>query len=147
MDIERIEALLKLMHEYSVAEIEISEEEKGLHLRLMEAGGGVAAVTAGAPMAQPGVPLASPAAVAALDNNIEVKSPMVGTFYRAAKPGSPPFVKVGDRVSEGDVLCIVEAMKLMNELESEESGTIREILIENAQPVQFGQVLFHIQPD
>jgi acetyl-CoA carboxylase biotin carboxyl carrier protein len=85
--------------------------------------------------------------VAVPDNNIEVKSPMVGTFYRSSKPGTPPFVKVGDRVAEGEVLCIVEAMKLMNELESEDSGTIREILIENAQPVQFGQVLFHIQPD
>ena len=145
MDIERIETLLKLMHEYSVAEIEISEEETGLHLRLMEAG--VAAVAAAPPVAQPQVTAASPAPVAVPDNNIEVKSPMVGTFYRSSKPGSPPFVKVGDRVSEGDVLCIVEAMKLMNELESEESGTVREILIENAQPVQFGQVLFHIQPD
>jgi acetyl-CoA carboxylase biotin carboxyl carrier protein len=147
MDIERVEALLKLMHEYSVAEIEISEKETGLHLRLMEAGGTVAAAPPASILAPPVAHAASPASVAVPDNNIEVKSPMVGTFYRSSKPGTPPFVKVGDRVAEGDVLCIVEAMKLMNELESEDSGTIREILIENAQPVQFGQVLFHIQPD
>ncbi len=77
---------------------------------------------------------------------IEIQSPMVGTFYRAPSPEAPPYVQVGDRVRPGQVLCIIEAMKLMNELESEYSGTIVEILVENAQPVEFGQILFRIDP-
>jgi acetyl-CoA carboxylase biotin carboxyl carrier protein len=92
--------------------------------------------------------LATPAAAPAPSANLtEVKSPMVGTFYRAPKPESPAFVKVGDQVSIGQTLCIVEAMKLMNEIEAEVSGTVREVLSENGQPVQFGQVLFHIEAD
>jgi acetyl-CoA carboxylase biotin carboxyl carrier protein len=76
----------------------------------------------------------------------EVTSPMVGTFYRAPAPDAPPYVEVGDRVTKGQTLCILEAMKLMNELESEVSGTIREICVDNAEPVEFGQVLFRIDP-
>lgn len=78
---------------------------------------------------------------------VEVQSPMVGTFYRAPAPDAPPYVEIGDRVSKGQTLCILEAMKLMNELESEVSGTLREIAVENAEPVEFGQVLFRIEPD
>lgn len=77
---------------------------------------------------------------------LEVTSPMVGTFYRAPAPDAPPYVDVGDRVGEGTVLCIIEAMKLMNELESEVEGTIRKILVENAEPVEFGQPLFLVDP-
>ena len=77
---------------------------------------------------------------------IEVKSPMVGTFYRAPEPGAEPYVKVGSRVGLGQTLCIIEAMKIMNELEAEVTGTVREVLVEDAQPVEFGQVLFRVEP-
>ena len=77
---------------------------------------------------------------------IEIKSPMVGTFYRAGAPGAPPYVDTGQRISEGDTLCIIEAMKLMNEFESEISGTIEEILVEDGEPVEYGQVLFRVAP-
>ncbi len=77
---------------------------------------------------------------------LEVKSPMVGTFYRSPEPGAEPYAKVGSRVSTGQTLCIIEAMKIMNELESEVAGVVREILVEDAQPVEFGQVLFRVEP-
>jgi acetyl-CoA carboxylase biotin carboxyl carrier protein len=90
---------------------------------------------------------AVPAAPAGQNNWIEVKSPMVGTFYRSPSPEAAPYVEVGTRVSKGQTLCILEAMKLMNELESELTGIVREILVENAQPVEYGQVLFRIEPE
>jgi acetyl-CoA carboxylase biotin carboxyl carrier protein len=83
---------------------------------------------------------------AAATNLIEVKSPMVGTFYRAPAPEAPPYVEVGSSVTKGQTLCILEAMKLMNELESEVDGVVREILVSNAEPVEYGQVLFRIEP-
>ena len=91
----------------------------------------------------------SPPTEKAIDksNLIEITSPMVGTFYRAPSPGAPPFVEVGDRVEVGQTLCILEAMKLMNELESEVAGIVREICVENAQPIEFGQRLFLIEPE
>jgi len=79
-------------------------------------------------------------------NNIEIKSPMVGTFYRAPSPGAKPYVEIGSTVKPGDVVCIIEAMKLMNEIKAETSGKITEILLENGEPVEFGQPLFHIEP-
>ncbi|MDP9349640.1 MAG: acetyl-CoA carboxylase biotin carboxyl carrier protein, partial [Gemmatimonadota bacterium] len=92
---------------------------------------------------------AEPAAPAApaRGNLVEIKSPMVGTFYRSPSPEAPPYVEVGTPVTRGQTLCILEAMKLMNELESEASGTIREICVENGEPVEYGQVLFRIEPD
>jgi acetyl-CoA carboxylase biotin carboxyl carrier protein len=92
----------------------------------------------------PAAPAAAPAPAAA--RLIEVKSPMVGTFYRAPEPGAEPYAKAGSRISAGQTLCIIEAMKIMNELEAEVSGTIREVLVEDAQPVEFGQVLFRVEP-
>lgn len=92
----------------------------------------------------PAAPAAAPAPAA--PRLIEVKSPMVGTFYRAPEPGAEPYVKAGSRISTGQTLCIIEAMKIMNELEAEVSGTVREVLIEDAQPVEFGQVLFRVEP-
>src|SRR5690606_18316463 len=89
-------------------------------------------------------PAAAPAAPAAPSGHV-VKSPMVGTFYRAGQPGAEPFVSVGSQVKEGDTLCIIEAMKLMNEIEADGTGTIREILVENGSPVEFGQPLFVIE--
>ena len=88
---------------------------------------------------EPGSPAASPL--------LEITSPMVGTFYRAPAPDAPPYVEVGDRVSDGQTVCILEAMKLMNELESEVAGTVREICVQNGDPVEYGQVLFRIDPD
>lgn len=105
------------------------------------------AVAAALAQAQPAVPVA-PAAVAAPAPTrlIEVKSPMVGTFYKAPEPGAEPYVKAGSRISVGQTLCIIEAMKIMNELEAEISGTVREVLVEDAQPVEFGQILFRVEP-
>lgn len=99
-----------------------------------------------APAPAAAAPSEAPAEAGAKSNLIEVTSPMVGTFYRAPSPESPPFVEVGTRVTKGQTLCILEAMKLMNELESEVDGVIREILVENAEPVEYGQVLFRIEP-
>jgi acetyl-CoA carboxylase biotin carboxyl carrier protein len=87
------------------------------------------------------VPTAAPSTL------IDVASPMVGTFYRAPAPDAPPYVEVGSRVAKGDTLCIIEAMKLMNELESEVAGRVAEICVENAQPVEYGQVLFRVEPN
>src|SRR3989338_8846490 len=91
----------------------------------------------------PGGPPPPPAA----SNLIEIKSPMVGTYYRAPEPGADPYVKPGSRVSVGQTLCIIEAMKIMNEIESEISGVVRDVLVEDAQPVEFGQVLFRVEPN
>jgi acetyl-CoA carboxylase biotin carboxyl carrier protein len=90
---------------------------------------------------------AAPAAVEAASRLLEVKSPMVGTFYRAPEPGAEPYVKAGSRVTVGQTVCIIEAMKIMNELESEVAGVVREILVEDAQPVEFGQTLFRVEPN
>ena len=89
----------------------------------------------------------APAATSAPSNLIEIKSPMVGTFYRSPEPGADPYVKAGSRVAPGQTLCIIEAMKIMNEIESEVSGRVREVLVEDAQPVEFGQVLFRVEPN
>lgn len=101
------------------------------------------------PAPTPATAEAAPAALAAparSSSAVELKSPMVGTFYRAAGPGADPFVKVGDRVKKGQVICIIEAMKLMNEIEAEMDGVVSDILAENAKPVEYGEVLMHIEP-
>ena len=148
MDLERIEALLKLMREYKVGEI--AYEDEGLSVTVTMGGSGAPAVAmapvAAAPVAH-AAPEAAPAAAPAAQKGHVVKSPMVGTFYRSAKPGTPAFVEVGAKVKVGQVLCILEAMKLMNELESDVAGTVAEIYLVNASPVQFGQDLFRIIPD
>ena len=90
---------------------------------------------------------APPAAAAPASQLLEIKSPMVGTFYSAPEPGADPYVKVGSRVSPGQVVCIIEAMKIMNEIESELHGVIREVSVENTQPVEFGQVLYRVDPN
>lgn len=146
MELDRIEALMRLMKEHGVAELEYEDEAERLALRF--------ATAAAAPLVQAApVVAAAPAGPAAGSGDAPpkveghvVKSPMVGTFYRASKPDAPPFAEVGDKVSKGQTLCIVEAMKLMNEIEADASGVIAEICVENAQPVQFGQALFRIVP-
>jgi acetyl-CoA carboxylase biotin carboxyl carrier protein len=152
MDLDRIKALVNLVEESGIAELELSN--RGETIRISKGGGMV--VSAPAPVAVPAAsnaPAAAPPTPAAAEPPAprreglrEVASPMVGTFYRAPSPDSDPYCRVGDTVEQGDVLCIVEAMKLMNEIEAEFSGIVREILVDNAQPVEFGQTLFLIEP-
>jgi len=108
-----------------------------------------AAAPAAAPRQTPAqeMPAVSDEPPAAREQLVEIKSPMVGTFYASAEPGSKPFISVGDRVANGKVVCIIEAMKIMNEIESEFTGVVREVLVQNAQPVEYGQVLFRIAPN
>jgi len=149
MNIAKIRELVELVAESGISELEI--EEEGLSLRIC---GQITTPTVMAASAAPmplGAPVAAPvpefAAAAAVDPNLrEVLSPIVGTFYPASEPGAPPFVTVGQRVSVGDTLCIVEAMKVMNEIEAEFAGVIREICLEDGQPVEAESVLFRIEP-
>lgn len=145
MDLQQIEDLIRLMRKHRVGEIEYENADIKLAVRFHASGVAPTVVAAPVASAAPS-PAAAPAAAPASAGRM-VKSPMVGTFYRAAKPGSPPFASVGDRVSVGQPLCIIEAMKLMNELESDVAGVIEEILVENGQPVQFGQALFRLRAD
>jgi len=151
MDIRKVKKLIELLDESGIAEIEITEGEESV--RISRYGANVAApaapVVAAAPLAAvaaaatpaPATPLA--VAEAEEDGHI-VTAPMVGTFYSSSSPGSPPFVQVGDRVNTGDTLCIVEAMKMMNQIEAEVSGNIKSIRVQNGDPVEYGQILFVI---
>ena len=147
MDLERIESLLKLLKDEDIAEFEYSEgsDTDGWSVRVNRGAVVTAApVVAAAPVAA--AASAAPAAEEPEEEGLnEVQSPMVGTFYRAPSPDAGPFVQVGDQVTRGQTLCIVEAMKLMNEIEADVDGTVASILIEDAQPVQFGQALFKIR--
>lgn len=149
MDIRKVKKLIELLEESGIAEIEISEGEDSV--RISRFGSNVAAPVA---VAMP--PAAAPAAAAAAapasalamaeaeEDGHVVPAPMVGTFYNAPSPGSAPFVQVGDRVSIGDALCIIEAMKMMNQIEAEVAGTIKSIRVQNGDPVEYGQILFVI---
>jgi len=152
MDIRKVKKLIELLDESGIAEIEITEGEESV--RISRYGSNVAApapfaaapvaampVAAAAPAPAPASPLA--VAEAEEDGHI-VTAPMVGTFYSATSPGSPPFVQVGDRVNVGDTLCIVEAMKMMNQIEAEVAGTIKSIRVQNGDPVEYAQVLYVI---
>lgn len=147
MDLRKLKKLIDLVQESGIAELEITEGEE--KVRINRTGSGNPAVyfpqqaQAAAPVAAG--PAAAPVAVPAAETGHTLKSPMVGTFYRSPSPGSPPFVEVGQTVSKGQTLCIIEAMKLLNEIESDTSGTIRSALVENGQPVEYGQPLFIIE--
>jgi acetyl-CoA carboxylase biotin carboxyl carrier protein len=153
MDLRKLKTLIELVETSGIAELEIQEGEErvritrshGNNLSPLAAGQPILAVAA-APAAAPAVAgTATPAAPEpAAEQGHVVKSPMVGTFYRSATPGSKPFVEVGDAVEEGGTLCIVEAMKLMNEIEADKGGVVKAVLVENGQPVEFGQPLFVI---
>lgn len=148
MDLRKLKKLIDLVEESGIAEIEVTEgEEKVRITRTTAVSHAVYAAPAPAPVAPAPVAPASPAAAPApaLNTANAQKSPMVGTFYRAPSPTSPAFVEVGQTVKEGDTLCIIEAMKLMNEIEAEKSGVIKAILVENAQPVEYGEPLFIIE--
>ena len=142
MDIRKVKKLIELLEESGIAEIEIKEGEESV--RISRSSSITAAPQVMAPMAAPVATPESPAAAAAPAGHT-VKSPMVGTFYRAPAPGSKNFVEVGDSVSEGDTLCIVEAMKMMNQIEADKSGVIKEILAQNEDAIEFDQPLFIIE--
>ena len=148
MDIRKIKKLIDLIEESDIAEIEISEGEESVRISRYSS---VAPVQYAAPIAAPApaaAPASAPQAVAPAEEKISghvVKSPMVGTFYRSASPGSPSFVEVGQAVTAGQTLCIIEAMKILNQIEADKSGKIKQILVENAHPVEYGQPLFVIE--
>ncbi len=158
MDIDWLKRLIRLVEESDIDSLEVERLTTRVRIRKSPAVG--AAPPAVAPLsappatpaqsaAEPGLAGGAPpaAAVAPAANLHEVNSPMVGTFYRSPSPDAAPFVSVGDRIEQGQTLCILEAMKLMNELESEVSGVVREISAENGDPVEFGQLLFRIEAD
>lgn len=149
MDIRKVKKLIELLEESNIDEIEIKEGEESVRISRNRAP--VMPQFYGAPMAAPvAAPVAAaPAAVAAADtkpaiNGHVVKSPMVGTFYRSPSPGSPSFVEVGKHVKVGDVICIVEAMKMMNQIEADKAGIVEAILVEDGQPVEFDQPMLTI---
>ena len=151
MDIRKVKKLIELLEESGIAEIEINEGEESVRISRYSSSAPAAPVQqyAPAPAAAP-----APAPVAAeADSESEkpaisghtIDAPMVGTFYTASAPGAPDFVKVGDSVNEGDTVCIIEAMKILNQIEADRSGVVKSILVENAQPVEFGQPLIVIE--
>jgi len=149
MDLRKLKKLIDLVEESGIAELEITEGEE--KVKIVKGGGlsvgPASAVPPAAPAAAPAEPKpAAPAAPApgAPPEGHVVKSPMVGTFYRSPSPDAKAFVEVGEAVKEGQTICIIEAMKLMNEIESDASGTVKAILVENGQPVEYGQPLFII---
>ncbi|NBV75075.1 MAG: acetyl-CoA carboxylase biotin carboxyl carrier protein [Methylococcaceae bacterium] len=150
MDIRKIKKLIDLIEESDIAEIEISEGEESVRISRYSANIAVAqpAAYAAPAIAAAPVPASAPAAAAPVEEKITghaVKSPMVGTFYRSASPDSAPFVEIGQSVSAGQTLCIIEAMKILNQIEADKSGKIKQILVENAHPVEYGQTLFIIE--
>jgi acetyl-CoA carboxylase biotin carboxyl carrier protein len=147
MDLRKLKKLIDLVQESGIAELEVTEGEEKVR---------IARTTAGTPQVYmpqaSAAPVAAPAAVAAAapaappePAGHTLKAPMVGTFYRSPSPGSPAFVEVGQAVTKGQTLCIIEAMKLLNEIESDMAGTVKAILVENGQPVEYGQPLFIIE--
>ena len=154
MDLRKLKTLIDLVSESNVSELEITEAEG--KVRIVKGGGVVqqiapATVPIAAPAASAGAPVLAPAAAPAgtaapaAPTGHMVKSPMVGTFYRAASPGAKPFIEVGSQVKEGDTVCIIEAMKILNEIEADKAGTITQVLVENGQAVEYGQPLFVIE--
>ncbi|MCX6904084.1 MAG: acetyl-CoA carboxylase biotin carboxyl carrier protein [Verrucomicrobia bacterium] len=153
MDLKDIKAIIDLMKKNSISEFEMEKQDFKIRLKR---GGIVSAVSEDpsallyAPMANGGTAVAAlpppTAAVTPASSEIEIKSPMIGTFYRAPSPESAPYVDIGTEVGPENVVCIIEAMKVMNEIKAEVRGVITQILIENAKPVEFGQALFKVRP-
>ena len=150
MDLRKLKKLIDLVEQSGIAELEITEGEE--KVRIVKSGAAPAAAIGYAPAPPPPpAPVPGPAATAPAPEQPEaapeghaVKSPMVGTFYRTPSPDAKPFVEVGHNVKEGQIICIIEAMKLMNEIECDKTGTVKAILVENGQPVEYGQPLFII---
>lgn len=169
IDLRYVKKLIEMIDESTVDSIEITSD-KGLKIRISKSPNQRGAVQVAAPIPMPAIVPATPArsspaqgvpalgdadagggssatAEAPKSSALEVKSPMVGTFYKSPEPGTKAYVSVGDRVSKGQIVCIIEAMKIMNEIESEFAGVVKEILVQDAQPVEYGQVLFKIDPN
>jgi len=150
MDIRKVKKLIELLEESGIAEIEINEGEESVRISRYGSGSAPAAPVqyTAAPVAAP-APAAAPAAEESSANAVpsghSVDSPMVGTYYSAASPGAKNFINVGDSVAEGDTVCIIEAMKILNQIEADKSGVVKAILVENGQPVEFGQPLVIIE--
>ncbi len=148
MDLRKLKTLVDLVSESNISELEITEAEG--KVRIVKAAptpfAGPAMQQYVVPMSAPAAAVveAAPAAASAPAGKI-IKSPMVGTFYRASAPGAKPFVEVGDTVKQGQAVCIVEAMKILNEIESEVDGVVKQVLVENGQPVEYGQALFELE--
>ena len=147
MDIRKVKKLIELLDESGIGEIEITEGEESIRISRYAVGAPAAPMAYSAP-----APVAAAAPVAAEapapaeaaepeEDGYEVAAPMVGTFYASASPGASPYVQVGDRVNEGDTLCIIEAMKMMNQIEADVSGVIKSIRVQNGEPVEYGQTL------
>ena len=162
MDLDELKELLQILEEREIIEFELEEEGKKLRIRKAAANHAappaviaapiVSALSTLAPAVAPAAPASAPAAPAPAEpapdaGTLVVKSPIVGTFYRSPDPNSPSFVDIGDRVKPGQVMCIVEAMKLMNEIEAEVAGEVLKVHPQNGQPVQYGDPLFTIRPD
>jgi len=151
MDIRKIRRLIDMLEGSDISEIEVSEGEETVKIRrgsMEPVVQQVQAAPQAAPAPQaPAAPAQAQPAAAEPETGITVEAPMVGTFYRAPTPEAEPYVREGDRVNVGDTLCIIEAMKLFNEIESEHAGTVKKIMAENAQPVEFGEPLLVIEPD
>jgi acetyl-CoA carboxylase biotin carboxyl carrier protein len=161
IDLRFVKKLVDMLDASSVDSIEISSD-KGMRIRISKNSNQRATVQVAAPMQIPQM-VAAPAPAAAPETDreapaepartepkaryLEVKSPMVGTYYSAPEPGAKPYIAVGDRISKGQILCIIEAMKIMNEIESEFDGVVKEILALNSHPVEYGQVLFRVDPN
>ncbi len=158
MNIKEIQDLIKFVSKSGVSEVEIEQKDFKITIKT-PVGGAPMAMTAMAPVAMPmpvAAPAAAPAPAAAAPapvaapaqdaNLIEIKSPMIGTFYRSAGPDKPPFVEVGQTIKPGDKVCIIEAMKLFNEIESEISGTIVKVLVNDSTPIEYDQPLFLVEP-
>ncbi|MDH5484658.1 MAG: acetyl-CoA carboxylase biotin carboxyl carrier protein [Gammaproteobacteria bacterium] len=155
MDIRKIKKLIELLDESGVAEIEIKEGEESVRISRQMPAAAMPSQAMYQPMMQAAAPAATPApapAPAATEAPVEeeisghkILSPMVGTFYRSPSPGAPLFTDIGKTVKEGETLCIIEAMKILNQIEADKSGTVKAILVENGQPVEFGQPMFVIE--
>jgi acetyl-CoA carboxylase biotin carboxyl carrier protein len=155
LDIRKVKKLIELLEESGIAEIEIKEGEESVRISRMPTGPMVThyapamaapvAAAAAAPAAAPAAAAGAPAAPARRASEHVVAAPMVGTFYAAATPGSKPFAEIGTEVKEGQVLCIIEAMKMMNQIESDKAGKVTAIMATNGDPVEFGQPLFVIE--
>ena len=160
MDLKKIKDLLKIVSESGLSEVEIEDENLRVVVRAAPREVTVTqpiytqpqappptAPVPPLPAAAPPAPAASDTPSASTESGFVQKAPIVGTFYKAPSPDADPFVKVGDTIQKGDVICIIEAMKLMNEIEAESGGTIEKILVQNAEPVEYDQPLFIIKPD
>jgi acetyl-CoA carboxylase biotin carboxyl carrier protein len=151
MDLRKLKTLIDLVSDSNVSELEITEAEG--KVRIVKGGGAMVQGYGPAPVyaAPPAAPAAAPAPAAAVvavpevEAGHAVKSPMVGTFYRSSSPGAKPFVEVGDAIKAGETICIIEAMKILNEIEADKSGTVSKVLCENGQAVEYGQPLFIIE--